>query len=405
MLRQLNVRRIMEHAWDAGAFTASDAMSTTGLTRSTVISACDDLVRKGWLDELGDARAFGDYEKGRPARRYALRDRAGVVIGVDAGWDRMSATVADLRGNPLGRAQVEIPAQSPESNERLATADDRRVLVRRVVDEAVATSAVDPGSVLALTIGVPAPVDAAGASPSDDEGFWHLMNPDLAQLFAEEAGLVTVENDANLAAIAEGSAIAGLGRDVDSFISLLVGEGIGAGLMIDRRLVRGRRGAAGEMRFLDHVEGVGSANGLPLLARRWAAEAIHEGRLSPDSALAGLDPDALDESDVVRAAESGDDVAIDIIERLGAVLARICIVLGVFLDVDRVVVGGAIVGSLSTVIDRAGAVLAESGDPTAPELVASALGRDAVAIGAVEHALTLVRAHALELLPADREVA
>ncbi|MCU1442685.1 MAG: hypothetical protein JWQ59_835 [Cryobacterium sp.] len=52
------------------AFTASDLMSTTGLTRSTVIGVCDELVRVGWLNELGDARAVGDYQKGRPARRY-----------------------------------------------------------------------------------------------------------------------------------------------------------------------------------------------------------------------------------------------------------------------------------------------------------------------------------------------
>lgn len=380
-------------------------MSTTGLTRSTVIGVCDELVRAGWLNELGDARAAGDYQKGRPARRYSLRDDAAVVIGLDAGYDHMSATVADLRGRPLGHAAIEIPARTPQSIGRLADAEARRVLARRVVEEAVQSAGIDPGSALALTVGVPAPVDADGVSPDYDTGFWQLMNPDLGGLLADAAQIVTVENDANLAAIAERSAAQGGGQDVDSFIAMLVGEGIGTGLMIDRRLIRGRRGGAGEMRFLDHVDGVGSADGLALLARVWATDAIRSGTLIDRSVLGRLDPDTLDASDVARAADVGDDAAAAIVERLAERLARICIVLGDLLDVDLVIVGGSTTDSLPGVIRRAGKILASSDDPAAPELISSALGAAAVSTGAVEHALSLVRERIFELLPGARSVA
>lgn len=403
VLRALNARRILEHAWESGAFTASDLIASTGLTRSTVIGVCDELVNKGWLDELSDARAGGEYSKGRPARRYALRDQAAVVVGLDAGYERMSATVADLRGRPLARANVDIPALSPQTIGRLADVATRRALARSVFDDALAASGVAPTAVLAVTIGVPAPVDAAGLSP--DREFWQLMNPGLAHVFDGAASIVTVENDANLAAVAERSSPAGLGRNIDSFIAMIVGEGIGSGLMIDGRLVRGRRGGAGEMRFLDHVDDVGSADGLSLLARRWATDAIRSGDLADDSALARLDPHSLVEGDVERAAESGDDVASALLDRLAERLARICIVLGDMLDVDRIVVGGAVIRSLPTVIARAAELILNSDDPTAPELVASDLGIEAVATGAVEHALSLVRERALDLLPVGRKVA
>lgn len=401
VLRVLNARRILEHAWVSPAFTASDVMAATGLTRSTVIGVCDELVGKGWLQELSDARAFGDYRKGRPARRYALRERAGVVVGVDAGYDRIAATVTDLRGRELGASEVGIPAETPQSVHRLADAAARRSLTRAMFDDALEASGVDPRIVLAVTVGVPAPVDAAGLSP--DREFWQLMNPELGRLFVNDAPIVTVENDANLAAIAERSSPEGRGRDVDSYIAMIMGEGIGSGLMIDRRLVRGRRGGAGEMRFLDHVDDVHSANGPVLLARQWATEAIRAGGLPPGSALARIDPTRLAASDVARAAESGDAAASAILERLAQRLARICIVIGDLLDVDRIVVGGSSTRSLPWVIDRASVLIAESDDPTAPELVASALGREAVRAGAVEHALSLVRERALELHPAARE--
>lgn len=398
-MRTLNTHRVLEYAWSVPAFTASDAMTATGLTRSTVIGVCDGLVASGWLEELGDARAIGDYRKGRPARRYSLHEAAGAVIGVDAGYDRMSATVADLRGRVLGRAESGIPSRSPHSIGRLADADGRRALAQRLVNEAIESAMIDPARVLAVTVGVPAPVDAAGASPDYDTGFWRLMNPDLGRLFHGLAPIVTVENDANLVAIAERSSVCGRGRGLDSYVALLVGEGFGAGLMIDRRLVRGRRGGAGEMRFLDHVSEVGSADGLALCARRWATEAIESGRLPERSPLALVDPAALREADVTLAAEAGDPVAAEIIERLAARLAQICLVLGDLLDVDRIIVAGSAVDTMPTVIRRAGEILDDSVDPASPELVPSALGPTAVRTGAIEHALGLVRERVLDLTP------
>lgn len=403
MLRRVNARRILDHAWRAGAFTATDAMAATGLTRSTVIGVCDELLRQGWLEELDDARAFGAYTKGRPARRYALREHAAVVVGVDAGYDHVSATVADLRGTPLGSRGVVIPAAGPDRVERLADAEQRRSLARAAVRGALADAGVDPSALLAITVAVPAPVNQAGASPAED-WFWSITNPGFADLFRPDAEIVTVENDANLAAIAERSAADGGGRDVDSYIALIVGEGLGAGLMIDGRLVRGRRGGAGELRFLERVEGVGSPEGLALLARRWAVDAIHAG-LPAGSALGALDPETLDEAAVGAAALAGDPAAIGIVDRLAERLARICLVLGDLLDVDRIIVSGAAAESLPMVIERAAAILDASDDPTAPELRTSELGERCVTIGAVEHALALVRDRALDLVPTTRGAA
>jgi predicted NBD/HSP70 family sugar kinase len=406
LMRAINMGRVLAHAWQAGGFTASEAMATTGLTRSTVIDVCDDLVGRGWLREMSDARAAGDYRKGRPARRYELRAEAAVVVGVDAGYDAMSATVADLRGRPLATAEAAIPALTPQTVARLADAGDRRSLARRVYDDALAAAGVRPSEVLAITVGVPAPVDADGASPTDGVGFWQVVNPGFRQVFEGCAPVVTIENDANLAAIAEGAHPDGAGRDVDSFIAMLVGEGIGAGLMIDGRLVRGRRGGAGEMRFLDKVHGVGSPEGLALLARLWATKAIESGSLPRESLLARLDPHTLSERDVADAATAGDPAAVDIVERLATRLARICLVLGDVLDVDLVIVGGGAARSLPAVIEEAADILARSDDPTAPRLVGSALGAAEVTAGAVEHALALVRQRALDLpLAGVRDVA
>lgn len=397
-VRRANAAAVLRAVWGTTPFTASDVMASTGLTRSTVLGLCDDLVARGWITELEDARTAGEYRKGRPARRYVFHARAGHVVGVDAGQHRITASVADLHGRTLARTEHPLPGDGLDPDTRLA---GLRAAVGRVLDD----SGAPESSVLVVVIGIPAPTDAAGRSPRGDEnGYWSLMNPRLVDVFAEAAQAVVVENDANLAAVAEGAVGAGVG--LSSFATLLSGERFGAGLIVDGTLLRGRSGGAGEMRLLTLVEGVGSANGLGFVARELVREAVDDGRVPPGSRLLLTSPDGLDAADVFAAAGHGDPAATGIVERLGDRLARVCAVVAL-LDVERIIVGGAIAPALGPVIDRATEKLAEFIHPPVPTLVASTLGSASVSIGAVHRALALVRAEPLgfTLRSADDELA
>ena len=157
--RRASLDTLLRHAWDAEVFTAGDALAATGLSRSTTIEAIDDLVQLGLVRELANARAGGDYRKGRPSRRFELRAEAAVVVGVDAGQGHLVTTVADLRGRSLAtRRQVVGPWDD--------SAARRRALVVEAVDAALAEAGVERADVLSVCVGVPAPVDSTGASPT-----------------------------------------------------------------------------------------------------------------------------------------------------------------------------------------------------------------------------------------------
>ncbi|WIE74914.1 ROK family protein [Curtobacterium sp. MCSS17_007] len=358
---------------ESGAFTATEAMDATGLTRSTVLAACTELVRLGWLRDLDDARAAGEYRKGRPARRYELVADAGIVVGVDAGQHRVTVLVADLRGTVLARTEGALGEAGLEVPVRLRVVED-------TVASALTAAEVDPTRVLVTVIGIPAPVDAVGRSP-DDGGFWNSMNPGFAGVVP--SGVVVVENDANAAALAERPSSGDA-----SFAALLSGERFGAGLVVDGVLLRGARGGAGELRVLDLVDGVSSSNGIGRTARELVREARAEGRIAPSSLLGGdEEPGA---AAVFAAAALLDPVALEVVDRLGDRLARVCVLLASLLDIDRVVVAGAIADAAAPVIDRAREHLAAwEYDPT-PEVVASRFGGDVVVLGAVARALDLV---------------
>ncbi len=373
--RATSAETVLAYAFGADAFTASEAIDATGLTRSTVLAACTELARTGWLRDLDDARAAGEYRKGRPARRYELDATAGVVVGVDAGQHRVTALVADLRGAVLARAEGALGESGLDVPVRLR-------VTAETVTTALAAAAVEPERVLVTVVGIPAPVDAGGASPRDG-GFWDSMNPGFAGVVGH--GVVVVENDANAAALAERPSSGDA-----SFAALLSGERFGAGLVVDGALLRGARGGAGELRVLDLVDGVASSNGIGRTARELVQEARAAGEVPSSSLLGGTEePDA---AAVFAAAALGDPLALTVVDRLGDRLARVCVLLASLLDIDRVVVAGAIADAAGPVIERARAHLdAWELGPT-PEVVASRLGGDVVVTGAVALALDTVRA-------------
>ncbi|ROS48094.1 ROK family protein [Frigoribacterium sp. PhB24] len=394
LLRRMNAAEVLRHAWSVDAVTASDLIALTGLTRSTVIGVCDDLIDHGWMVSLADARSTGEYRKGRPARRYALARSAGHVVGVDAGRHHLTAVVADLRGDVVARVARRI---DPDG-----TAAARRRTVARLVDDVLAEAGLADPDVLAIALGVPAPTDAEGRSPVEvGADFWVLMNPDYTGLFAERGWAVVVENDANLAAVAEAAAASHADREAGagatSFVTLLAGERFGAGFVLDGALVRGSRGAAGEMRLLDLVEGVGSADGLGALLRDWARAARQLGTVPAASPLRAIPLDELEAPAVLAAADAGDATALRLVERAAERFGRVCAMLSGMLDVDRIVVAGAVAPAIGLLLERTTPWLSRFTHRAAPEVVASTLGDAVVTTGAVERALAHVRGHALEL--------
>ncbi|MEU7429914.1 ROK family transcriptional regulator [Streptomyces sioyaensis] len=388
-IREANLRAVLHHMWDSDPVTGSDLMAATGLTRATVHDVCEDLVRLGWIHELENQREHGGYRMGRPARRYAFRPTAGVVVGVDCGAHRAMATVADLRGQTLARHSCTFSGPEHPAKERLD-------VLGRTIREALEAASPTAEQVLAVAVGVPAPVDVDGHTAGTANPFWERMNPDIAEQLAQRHGwTVLVDNDANLAALAEGWR--GAGRGATNFVTLLTGERLGAGIVEGGRLLRGARGRAGEMGFLDLVEGVGSTSGLAGLARDWAREAVRDPQAHPTSSLRKLDPQDIDAQAVFAAAAAADPLAEEVVDRLGARFARVVSVLAVLLGVERIVLAGALAGSYTGVLQIIERDLPLYVNPPLPTVVASALGGDAVSVGAVRQALDHVFEHALEI--------
>lgn len=207
---------------------------------------------------------------------------------------------------------------------------------------------------------------------------------------------------------------------MSSYITFLVKDGLGAGLMVDGHPVRGFHGAAGELWVLGHLRGSSKTGGLDHLMAQFAVkesasvwEAIAEYRdpmemwtrlatlavSAADSSLAGMTFHQITAARVVSAAEEGDRFAAEVVEQTAAYLADMCIVVGGLLDVEGLIFSG-VDEVLYRVIERASELVADGWNPefAPPAVVVSGLGDDVVAHGATIYGLGSIRTQLADIV-------
>lgn len=384
LLRRVSAGAVLEFMRASQAVTVTEVMDATGLTRATAIAVCEDLMQRGWIRELENQRAFGGYQKGRPARRFELNERAGCVLGMDVGISKATVVVSDLRGKALGRSSQPFAGAEITAEERVAVVDRTALMALRSVGAS-------PDSVLAVGAGIAAPVDRNG-DVLVTQHFWGLFDVGLRSALKDLHGwTVILENDANLAAL--GERWRGAAAGVDDVVVILASERLGSGVIDGGRLLHGRAGGAGELAFLDMVEGVGDTFGIAALARTWAADAL-AGKAR--TSLRQHAADGVEAEHVFAAASAGDAVALDILDRLADRMARVIGAVATIINPELVVIGGAVANSAGVLLGPI-AELLPGYTATPPAVAASPLGDSIVTVGAVRCALDFVEKNTLDL--------
>ena len=395
MLRRMTASAVLDALRAGGPMTGSDLIDATGLARPTIHVVCNDLIRLGWIRETDSRRPEGEARRGRPARCYEFHSRAGFVLGIDA-TDRVRVRLADLRGDRVAEAGEPLAHVSVPVAERVAA-------IRRATDAALASAAVEPARVLAVTVGVPTPVDADGRLVGREAYLPGLPGRDLRPEIGGRHGWpVLFENDANLAAW--GERWRGVAAGVDDLVVMVADERLGSGLFLGGRPVRGHAGGAGELRFLELVERVGSTYGIAYLVRTLGAEAVasQRGRAGRPRrggrslwTMADGDPSRVETATVFAAARAGDVVALEIVDEVADRMAHAVAALAGMLNPELVVISGAVTDDGDLFLDRIRARLVPELIDTPPRLAMSTLGDRAVVTGAVRLALDHVEASLL----------
>ncbi|WP_222870120.1 ROK family protein [Actinomadura decatromicini] len=353
MLRRLNSAATLRELRDGGEGTLSELAARVGLSRPTTEGVLGELMERALVAEDAPRPGAG---LGRPARRYRFRARAGHALGVDIDARRARVVVADLTGAVVGGHVAGLAEQAPP-RERIAA-------VRAAVKAGLRDASVERRSLWAVAAGTPGVVAPDGTVTSCT-----VIPGWTGVRLARELGRsfpcpVLVENDANLAALAE--RWRGAARDADDVVCVHAALHTGMGALLGGRLHRGRWGAAGEIGML------------PELGLRDTTAA-----LVPDA-----DPGPLFEQAerVLADAARGVPAARDAVQRLAARMARGIAAMALVLDPEMVVLGGPLIRTGDALV----AELRRRVAPLCPSPVrieASELGDESVGLGAVRLAL------------------
>jgi predicted NBD/HSP70 family sugar kinase len=326
LMRALNEQMLLEQIRRFDRVSRSDLTTVSGLSKPTVAAALATLEKEGLIEVAG--RISG--RRGRAPSLYQLRPEAGFVLGLDVGREYVRGAIADLSGTVRARGQRKVhPASSAgRVSEMVALADELANAVK-----------IKRSTLTVTVIGSPGIYDRRRDALFMARGLPGWQRPQvLAELRRAFGQDMVVENDINLAALAERDV--GTARGVANFGFVSVGTGIGLGLIIDGQLHRGSHGGAGEIGFMT----LGSNESVDLKdasQRGWlesAASAAGVVRAAKRAKMSGV----VTARRIFAEAENGDGLCTRIVAHEAKLIAQAIASITAVVDLDLVVLGGGI---------------------------------------------------------------
>jgi predicted NBD/HSP70 family sugar kinase len=359
--RKFSERAVAEAIIQGGPISRASISKQTGLSKQTVSEIVRYLELNGWVREIGHTSGH----IGRTAVNYELAPDAAFIIAVDLGGTKVRAAIVDLSC----RISAEEVAPT-DGRGGSAIVDQIAKLCRRAADR----EGIPRERIRLAVVGVP-------GAPNNETGRV-MMAPNLsgfAQMDVVRAleralgAHVILENDVNLAVLGENWQ--GQGQNIDNLAYVAVGTGIGSGLLVDGRLVRGASYAAGELGFL------------PFGADPFDPESVRTGAFERVVASIGIMERYRDLSGqdapvpaIFELANAGDAYAGRVIDETAKYLARGIAAIAAIANPQKVILGGSI-GLRRELIERV-KIFLPTCFPYSIDVEAGALGSSAALIGA-----------------------
>jgi glucokinase len=314
-----------------------------------------------------------------------------VVVGIDLGGTNVKTAVVARNGRVIGK-----DSRPTRAAEGLDAVIDTMV---ESVEQALENAHIDPSDLLAVGVGAPGPMNwqtGVVFSPPNLPGWKDVP---LADLITERLNVpVYVDNDANVACW--GEFWSGAGTEVDSMVCMTLGTGVGGGIVVFGKLLRGIDGTAAEIGHMcvrrDGREcNCGAKGCLECYASvtgmvRTASEGIESGRATILTEMCGGDLEKIDGKMISDALKQGDEFAAWVMNETGIWLGTAAGSLINLLNPEMIVLCGGMIGA-GEALFRPSRETAQAQSFDVPgarvQIVPAGLGADSGVIGAAGCAL------------------
>ncbi|MBN2677013.1 MAG: ROK family transcriptional regulator [Anaerolineaceae bacterium] len=232
-MRKVNTSLVLNSLRLHAPISRAELANATKLNRSTISNIVNVLIDDGLVLEMDTMES----KIGRPGIALSLRPDGGAVIGVEIGVGYISVILTDFVANILWREWVDCTTTSPQI--------EIITRVHDLIDQAISFASSRQLRLLGIGLGVPGLVNTKSGELLFAPNLGWRDVP-LRLMFNQRFHIpIYVENEANLGAL--GEYYFGVGRDVDHFIYISSGVGLGGGIIINGKLFKGGHGFAGEI--------------------------------------------------------------------------------------------------------------------------------------------------------------
>jgi glucokinase-like ROK family protein len=323
-----------------GQTSRPEITSITGWSRAKTSQEISAMIEKGFLVETGKGLSKG----GRKPRLLFLNNGLGFVVGVDIGATSVEIALADMNGKILTRLAEQADVRQPPE-----------VLLGRcsaLIVEMTSAENIAPEQILGIGVGVPGPVDFTHgvlvAPPLMPDWENYPIRTFLKERFP--SAFVVIDNDVNIMALGEQRS--GDAEDIDHFLVIKIGTGIGCGIMASRKIHRGNNGCAGDVGHIcidkdGPVCRCGNRGCLeamaagPAIAQN-AMQAAIDGRSELLRKMMDDNGGELSPEDVRTACREGDEAALEIIRASGKMIGDVLASLVNFFNPSHIFITGGI---------------------------------------------------------------
>lgn len=359
------------------------------LSAPAVSRAVEQLMEQGYVIESGTATT----ESGKRVTQLSINARKGAVVAIDLLKGESKFGMYDFMGELIFTRKGRLFGESSDLGGDLVAEmegffrDASKEVARKGSDELMPP-------IKAICLGIPAAVDGDTGTVTGASLYQSLSSVNLKEALQSRFEVTCfIENDVKLAAFAENRL--GQGKRHRNLVYIDINDGIGAGIILDNRIVRGADGLAGEIGYTlttpndleygavtrGYLENRASIEALG----RSAAEAVKRGVRTAITDVAGGAGATVRPRHVYEAALRGDELATTLIQRSVDLLAVATLNLVLVVNPEIVVVGGDIYempGVRELFIEPLAEKLRRALPFAAPVIELSSLGAEACLRGA-----------------------
>ncbi len=378
LIREPNEVRVLRLVRDSGEISRIEIAKECNLNKAYVSELVAKLIQTGFLEETGKVEENDKVGRKRMLLRFL--PLAGLVAGVDVGMTHSTVVLTDLNATVLRKKSfvysLEMPAKKVLSD------------VVNVITSLLDETNNSPSRLVGIGVGVQGLIDYRTNTlmVSHNKKSWEGESLS-AELEAHFKVPVYVENDVK--AMTLGEYLLGSAKGIQNLVYLFIGDGLGAGIMINGHLHRGFTSSAGDIGYTELEPASFYKEQFPLM---YNGQSIF-GQILTDtnivesyrrSNLGGAD-EQVSVATIADKAGNGDTTAIEIIRECASLLSNLSINLINTLNPEFIIIGGKLSQCYPKLIDRVRETIHKdllSVPAEAVQVRAATRGEEAVALGA-----------------------